>query len=539
MPDSDQNNQMNQAQPQTVQDNSASVGPLSPIQEVVKTLKSANNVLIIISRDPSIDQLSASIGLTLALNRDDKHATAVFSGKVPPVIEFLEPDKTLEKNTDSLRDFIISLDKSKADKLRYKVEDSVVKIFITPYKTSISDADLDFSQGDFNVDAVVALGVQDRNDLDEAITAHGRILHDAVIISVSNQQASELGSIQWVEQGSSSLCEMTTDMISALDKKLFDSQIATALLTGVVYETDRFRNEKSTPHTMTTSGILMEAGASTQLVAEKLEEPHEVVIDESGEGEIPQVVEEEISEQEEKPEPGVIQIDHEDDQIHIDDSGKLRQVAELAEEEARQREQAQASQQPAIDPNTPPTDIPEPPSDTEGAPSSIVNGSGMVYEPPTFGGQLTANSEKVDQQYLSNPDPLATPDTPVTPTLQHSPISTDTENQTLSELEKSINSPHAMEYQMTDEGSKSRSKVIEPISGQESPAPPSLDYAQDAVQRAISSSNDYKPEPIKALGAQPVGLDLGHPQPTVVTPDNNQSSGTPPPPVPPPAFPMS
>ena len=31
----------------------------------------------------------------------------------------------------SLRDFIVALDKSKADKLRYKVEDKFVKIFIT------------------------------------------------------------------------------------------------------------------------------------------------------------------------------------------------------------------------------------------------------------------------------------------------------------------------------------------------------------------------------------------------------------------------
>ena len=52
------------------------------------------------------------------LNKLGKHATAVFSGQVPSTIEFLQPEKTLEKNTDSLRDFIIALDKSKADKLR-------------------------------------------------------------------------------------------------------------------------------------------------------------------------------------------------------------------------------------------------------------------------------------------------------------------------------------------------------------------------------------------------------------------------------------
>src|SRR6202000_1540945 len=98
-------------------------------QQLADRLKSANNILVSDSRDPSVDQLAALLGLTLLLNKSGKHSVAVFSGQVPPAIEFLEPDKTIEKNTDSLRDFIIALDKNKADKLRYKVEDNVVRIF--------------------------------------------------------------------------------------------------------------------------------------------------------------------------------------------------------------------------------------------------------------------------------------------------------------------------------------------------------------------------------------------------------------------------
>src|ERR1035441_6390335 len=119
-------------------------------QQVIDRLKQATNVLVTVSSNPSVDQLAACIGLTLVLNKNGKHATAVFSGQVPSTIEFLQPEKTIEKNTDSLRDFIIALDKSKADKLRYKVEDRVVKIFITPYRTTLGEKDLEFSQGDFN-----------------------------------------------------------------------------------------------------------------------------------------------------------------------------------------------------------------------------------------------------------------------------------------------------------------------------------------------------------------------------------------------------
>lgn len=152
--------------------------------QVIEQLKQANNVLVTVNNNPTVDQLAACLGITILLNKLGKHATAVFSGKIPSTIEFLKPEDTFEKNTDSLRDFIISLDKTKADKLRYKVEDTMVKIFITPYKTSVSEKDLEFSQGDFNVDVVLALGIHERTQVDAVIMDHGRILHDAVVVSV-------------------------------------------------------------------------------------------------------------------------------------------------------------------------------------------------------------------------------------------------------------------------------------------------------------------------------------------------------------------
>ena len=215
-----------------------------PKQHIIESLKQANNILVTVKNNPSIDQLAACIALTLLLNELGKHGTAVFSGEVPSVLEFLEPGKTIERNTDSLQDFIISLDKSKADKLRYKVEDTVVKIFITPYRTSISDKDLEFGQGDFNVDVVVALGVHNQDDLDQAITAHGRILHDATVISVNTENSEsrgseDLGSINWIDSNASSLSEMIAGIAGSLAKKdskepVIDNQIATALLTGIV-----------------------------------------------------------------------------------------------------------------------------------------------------------------------------------------------------------------------------------------------------------------------------------------------------------------
>ena len=80
-------------------------------QQIVEKIKGSSNILVTVSRDPSVDELSAALGLTLLLNKMKKHATAVFSGAIPPAITFLDPEKTFEATVDSLRDFIIALDK--------------------------------------------------------------------------------------------------------------------------------------------------------------------------------------------------------------------------------------------------------------------------------------------------------------------------------------------------------------------------------------------------------------------------------------------
>ena len=248
-------------------------------QQIVDKIKSSTNILVTVSRDPSVDDLSAMLGLTTMLNKIGKHSTAIFSGAIPPAITFLDPQKVFENTADSLRDFIIALDKEKADHLRYKVEGDVVKIFITPYRTNISSNDLEFSQGDYNIELVLALGVENKEHLDAALTAQGGVLNDVTIATFSDgMQASQLGNLGWNDKNASSLSEMVTTISDAFktDKPILDKQIATALLTGIVAATDRFSNTRTTSRVMTTAAQLMAAGADQQLIAAKLQESHQI-----------------------------------------------------------------------------------------------------------------------------------------------------------------------------------------------------------------------------------------------------------------------
>lgn len=358
------------------------------MQQIVDKINASTNILITVSKDPSVDELSAAVGLTVFLNKLNKHATAIFSGAIPPAITFLEPDKVFENTADSLRDFIIALDKEKADHLRYKVEGDVVKIFITPYRTTISEKDLDFSQGDYNIELVLALGVENQEHLDAALAANGQILHDVTIATLSaGNQSSQLGGLDWRDQKASGQSEMVSGIIDVLknEKVTVDKQIATALLTGIVSITDRFSNTLTTSHVMTLAAQLMAAGADQQLIAAKLQESHEI-------NTLPRVSVEKIATAKSNKELPIQPI------IEVPEPPK--DTLEISHDEP------EPEPEPALEPlqETPaePEPVPEPPTSTlppvkENTTEPIADVSSQIAGPaeePLLGGILNSTSDQ-------------------------------------------------------------------------------------------------------------------------------------------------
>lgn len=238
------------------------------IRKIGEKIRDSENILVALSRNPSVDEMSAAIGLTLFLDTLQKHVTAIYSGKTPDALHFLRPEATFEANTASLQDFIIALNKEKADHLRYKVEGDFVKVFITPYKTTISEKDLEFSHGDYNVDLVLALNVPMAADLDEALSEHGRIMHNATAVDITVGVPGRFGEIEWSDPAASSVSEMIADLIFDLEgkDKVLDKEIATALLTGIVAATQRFSNDRTSAEALELASKLMSFGADQQLI---------------------------------------------------------------------------------------------------------------------------------------------------------------------------------------------------------------------------------------------------------------------------------
>ena len=246
------------------------LNPEDAVSKVADKIQHSTNILIALSKDPNVDEISAAIALAFVLDQQKKHVIAIYSGQTPNALEFLRPEETFQKDISSLQDFIIALNKSKADHLIYQVEGDYVKILITPYKGQIKKEDLEYSYSDYNVDLVIVFNVNSGSEIDSALSEYGRIMHDAMAINITSSVPGRFADLEWSDPSKSSVCEMVYDLLSELEIDNTPQEVATALLTGILSATERFSNNRTKPTTMAVASKLMEAGADQQLISSNI-----------------------------------------------------------------------------------------------------------------------------------------------------------------------------------------------------------------------------------------------------------------------------
>lgn len=434
------------------------------MSQVAEKIANSRNILIATSSDPSVDELSAAITLTRFLDRLGKHAIAIYSGEAPKALEFLNPAEYFENSADVLQDFVVSLSKEKADHLRYKLDGEEVKVLITPYRSRIVQDDLTFSYGDYNVDLVLSLNVNNGVDLDPALREYGTIMHDATVINITTGNPGKFGEIEWNNKRASSVSEMIADLLcnASGDVKL-EPEEATALLTGIVASTDRFAHANTFSTTMQIASQLIDFGASPETVAENITDDVDNQFfsfsdlkpkKESEEGEDSEAVSfsfkptEEVKSNIDPDDATALQIAHGDEeqvepkQVEPEEKKEEKEPEEKPEESEEPKEEKKEESNPeAAEEKS--EEKPEDPAlldELKATEASLSNGSAETVETPAPE-PVQLNAPSLDNPTPNIPAPeISAPETPETP----SPAPIDFNSNKYSQmLEDALNEPAA------------------------------------------------------------------------------------------------
>ncbi len=246
---------------------------LTPKQQASELIKQAHNIVIVTGREPSNDQLAAAIATQRALNKLQKQASIVITDALPKSAELFDT-QFISTDIQGVRDFVISVAMHSVvvDKLKYNVEGDRLDVTITPLNGNFKAGDVSFEQGPFKFDLVIALGVPQITKLDKIVEKNPTIFDGLHLINIDYHRINEeYGSVNYIDQNSSSVCEMLVSLFESLEQGMVDESIATALYTGITTATHNFTTPDTTAKSMTVAAQMLAAGAKQQEIVRVLQ----------------------------------------------------------------------------------------------------------------------------------------------------------------------------------------------------------------------------------------------------------------------------
>lgn len=248
---------------------------LTPKQQVVEILKNSKNFLILTHTDPDGDALGSALAAYLTLKKLGKEATIVGTDKPGVVFSFLPSLNDIKTSMTSFRDFIISLDISQvhADKVMYRKNGDKLEFIVTPKNGNFDEKMVAFPQGNFNFDAVIVLDCPDIERIGNLYDENPDIFFETPVVNIDHHAGnSHFGKINLVDLTATSTAEILVSVFEALtgDPKFFDENIATALLTGIITDTNSFQNTNTTPKSLTVAAQLVALGGRQQEIIKNI-----------------------------------------------------------------------------------------------------------------------------------------------------------------------------------------------------------------------------------------------------------------------------
>jgi len=247
---------------------------LTDLQQFQELINKANNILICFKKDFTHDGVAGALAMSNFLNKQNKKHSIVCAGyKTLPELIWLDKNSLIENKITNLRQFIISLNlnQQKINEFSYDVQDDKLKIYVLPEENMFKSDDLQTSSSDYYFDLILTIDTPDLESLDEIYLNSPEFFFETSIINIDHQAHNEkYGQLNLIDLNASSVCEYIYSIINNINNKLFDDELATLLLTGIISKTQSFKSVQVAPKTLHIASDLINKGAKREKIINNL-----------------------------------------------------------------------------------------------------------------------------------------------------------------------------------------------------------------------------------------------------------------------------
>lgn len=241
-----------------------------------KLIEGYQNIIVLPSEHAQVDSLGAALALSCTLKKMGKNVN-LQAGKIAEKFQFLKYEQP-----GLSKEFVISIEPSgeKIKEMRYEKDGKELKIYLTCEKGAIKEENISFallekklsltsSKTDGKTanrpELLITLGIKSFEDL-EYLNQNTKLLYDTPILNIDNQVSNEnFGEVNLINL-TSSLSEISTNFIKSIDENIFDENISTPLLAGIIWFSQNFKNPRTRPRAFETASYLIEKGADHQKI---------------------------------------------------------------------------------------------------------------------------------------------------------------------------------------------------------------------------------------------------------------------------------
>lgn len=242
-------------------------------QQIFDSLNKANRILIALPRAGTGDALGAGAGLYHFLKKLDKQPELVSVSRIASQFEFLPAVQEIKQGIDAAQSFVISVktESAELDELSYETNKDRIDIFLKPKQGKFSENDVSFRSARFPYDLIITLDTPSLEHLGELYEKNTDLFFETPVINIDHHPSNEnYGEINLVDLTATSSSEIVAALIENYEASLIDENIATALLTGIIVETNSFQHVKTTPKAFLKASNLVSMGANQQEIIRQL-----------------------------------------------------------------------------------------------------------------------------------------------------------------------------------------------------------------------------------------------------------------------------
>jgi nanoRNase/pAp phosphatase (c-di-AMP/oligoRNAs hydrolase) len=238
----------------------------NPHKQIARQLLAAKKILIALPEIPTADSVASALALKFFLQKLEKEADILTSGKVPQNLHFLPQIGSIKSSLNGGNSLMVTLNtqEHKLDEVSYQEQEGSVRIFLKSKNGKFTPSDVALSNEKTPIDAIVILDSSSLEDLGKLFEDNAGLFYESPKINIDHKAGNEyFGSINLVDIAASSVSEILTVVFENFEQKL-DEDIATCLLTGIITKTHSFQHAQTTPKAFVKASELISLGGRQQ-----------------------------------------------------------------------------------------------------------------------------------------------------------------------------------------------------------------------------------------------------------------------------------